>query len=72
VEWGSLPGQAVDGFCNGVGGQLEALVAGETFPRAGMQDQVLCAQGEGALDLAAKATMLLERISSDWLQMLIR
>ena len=39
---------------NRFGGQLQPLFAGEALPRAGMQDKVFGAQGEGAFDLAAK------------------
>ncbi len=50
-----LPGEAVDGALDGLGGEAEAFVAGEALPASGMEDEVLGAEGEGALDLSSKS-----------------
>ncbi len=44
----------VDGALDGFGGEAEAFLAGEALPTAGVKDEVFCAEGEGALDLAAE------------------
>ena len=45
-----------DGVFDGLLGELEAFVAGEAFPAAGMEDEVFGAECEGSLDLAAEGS----------------
>ena len=54
-EAGALPGKPVHGALDGFGGKAQAGVAAEAFPRAGMEDEVVGAEGEGALDFTAHA-----------------
>ena len=54
MEASSLPRQAVDGALDGVGCKLEAFVARQPLPGAGMQDKIFGAEDQRALDFAAK------------------
>jgi len=56
VEVGSGEVDSGNGALDGLRGQAQAFVAGEPLPTAGMEDEELRAQGQRALDLAAKGS----------------
>ena len=56
LEGGSGPGEGVDGPGDVVCGEAEAFFAGESFPGAGMEDEVGGAEGKGAVDFVAEGS----------------
>ena len=66
------PGKAVERAGYGLHRQPQTLFAGEAFPGAGMEDEILGAEGEGALHFPTQGRMELARTGSVWLQRLTR